>query len=309
MAPTTRSANSRRKNPAKQSARPSTKQTTVTTTTDARQSKLPRKKEKKELKYGYGNVHSLLVEGWPDWLNYPNSNHWINAFPRRTGYYLLASEARALYDACTVILDHAGTGETLQGCSQVYRLFDMYFPEKISRQTKFLACFERLLMRLYKGIPPKPNCMGEVVALKILLDATELEAQYFPDDWLPGTPIQKQYRLIRNYLLDDDDKMAIQILLGRQYDELYYEDDADDDSFDDSTDECLLIPDPKTYVTSRIKQLPGLDADFSLESKTSKLRYLLPSKWFVAFREEDFENHICKSSDEEILGMVISVEP
>lgn len=119
----------------------------------------------------------------------------------------------------------------------------------------------------------------------------------FEEDW--------DFDRVRNLLFDQDDKIAIKILFGRDCDELYdhYEEWSEakeeeeherktEDAYNDGqlSSNTMMILQSKAKV--RASSTQGLAAEFSLESGSPKLLHLHPGSWFVAFNEEDFENHL-----------------
>ncbi len=151
-----------------------------------------------------------------------------------------------------------------------------FFKRSKEWRESFRDCYLRIGMRLQKGLPPYPNCTGEELALHHIIhiapdaDEWDVDGSFFKG--LPKFPNDENYMLLLDHAIEDEDVMML------------YENG--DYGYDDNDDDNPTVDNPVLG--------PGSMASFILGSGGDAMRVnnLHPSKWFHAFRDEDFNNHL-----------------
>lgn len=156
----------------------------------------------------------------------------------------------------------------------------------------FVACLERLMLRLRKGILPHPNCMGEYVALVLVLHEVELRGDFEDlDDYCDG----KLSKLPVTFR-DDDFEALWNLFFPSREDNMIMTALFHDESVDKhgmpvhsncNSGHLLYAQDKCTLL----KEIGCMDSTDPTLNSCSKLWNLHPLRWFFAFSVRAFENH------------------
>ena len=138
-----------------------------------------------------------------------------------SSYHMPPRMAAAIFRECIILVDVVricgpkGGGYSGEPLPKILR---KYFNGKHNKKQRilFLGCFDRILMRLAKGIFPHPNCLGEVVAMALIVQSVQENIAFDRHEFssLATTPYDEDFDLLKSYLFDTDDIIALQIILG-----------------------------------------------------------------------------------------------
>lgn len=245
--------------------------------------------DQKELEYPQGSIIFANGSSWPDWVE--RDPDWERLYA--LGETIISPRmAAVLYNELIILID-----ELRFSCHRridcLPFLSRSYFRSSSIFATDLVACLERLLLRLRKGLPPHPNCMGEYVALAVMLQQVAVRGDF--DDLneffdgklsqLPTTLRDNDYeglwlsffpsledRMVMIALFKDEsvDKCATPLHSASNYDPLLY-----------AQDKCSLL-----------KEIGCISTAETTIDQSFKLRNLHPLRWFFAFSERAMENHV-----------------
>jgi len=244
------------------------------------------------------NVQSTLIgtREWAGWTG-DRGRYWAVLFPifgPRVNFItprmaaILFNEAIIVGDEFNFLFDSR--------LNQIPAIARSCFRHSHVFRTNFVACFERIIRRLHKGVVPTPNCVGEMLAMDLIIQNAKEEA--WMEDMqeyvtLPATVLDTCFDMVCNGLMPSaQDQLVLQILgeASEDTDMSDYEYGLDGrpwyswssngpSPLDDRPQDMLA------YAQNKV-------AYFPTHSCTGKLTLIHPGKWFVAFSESEMQNHL-----------------
>ena len=254
-------------------------------------------------KMSYGDISTP----WPECIDSVDPD-WASLYPipataaaKKKSFWMSPRMALRLFEDSIILADETALGVlnigidklALPGAAMEYSLR----PGRRMWSVNLSACYKRISLRLKDGIIPLPNCVGEVVAIRNVLALAKAEGHLANQDEftpLPKTRRDKNFDLVRRMCLDLDDREILKRLFSEIDEEETNECGESDSSHlygqkrkcqEDLTEDAMFA-----YAADQL----GLSFQFSLEvgEASTKMLNLHPGRWFVAFREEDFERGV-----------------
>eukprot|EP00928_Gymnodinium_smaydae_P054846 TRINITY_DN38547_c0_g1_i1.p1 TRINITY_DN38547_c0_g1~~TRINITY_DN38547_c0_g1_i1.p1 ORF type:complete len:441 (+),score=59.63 TRINITY_DN38547_c0_g1_i1:66-1325(+) len=151
------------------------------------------------------------------------------------------------------------------GCPFFQKTAKPYWEQSAAWRCSYVECYARIAMRLEKGLMPTPNCTGEEVALRNILNAAEgTEHDYEEYHSLPVFPNDTNFDLLREELFEDDDVNHVFRRLEKGQGNL---------------DHMTLLRRLDAYMNSDVAQMMAVGN-------------LHPEEWFDAFYDERVNDHL-----------------
>ena len=226
------------------------------------------------------NARAGRIKGGPNWPQCVNGPFdWGSLFAPgpdddEDGHWLTPRMAARIHHVAVVDGDTMLELDDL--CPTLPKVARPFFKKSKEWRLSFRDCYLRIALRLQKGLPPRPNCTGEEMALHNIMDRMQDADDAIGDeiDQLPQYPNDDDFDMVKDCAVEDLDVLML------------FEDG--DPGFDDSDDDDE--PDVDNSVLA-----PGSTAAWMLGSTAETLMntaHLHPGEWFHAFRNERFNDHI-----------------
>lgn len=246
-----------------------------------------------EIEYPPGSV--IFANGssgyWPDWVE--EDPDWERLYTYvRSETIISPRMAAILYNELIILIDEFRFSYNRRIDCLPF-LARSYFRTSSIFATSFVACLERLLLRLRKGILPHPNCMGEYVALAVMLQQAAVRGDFEDlNDYLDG----KLFQLPATMRDDDYEGLWLSFfpsLEDRMVMIALFKDESVDKHATPLHSACAY--NPLLYAEDKCSLLKGIGSMGSISpniEQSSKLRNLHPLRWFLVFSEREIENHV-----------------
>mmetsp|Transcript_29416 Transcript_29416/g.58333 ORF Transcript_29416/g.58333 Transcript_29416/m.58333 type:complete len:421 (-) Transcript_29416:234-1496(-) len=219
--------------------------------------------------------HAPRIVGGPEWPACVNGTHdWARLFgpsedDGEDGPWLTPRMASSIHHIAVV---DGGDMFAHDGLPRLPRVARPFYQKNVAWRRSFRDCYLRIALRLQKGLPPRPNCTGEEMALHNIMYRAPDADDCMGDEYeaLPKHPNDRDFEMVKDMALEDEDVLML-------FEE---NDDVDSDEDEPSVDNPVLGP--------------GSLANFMLGTggEMTRAAHLHPKEWFVAFRQEQLEDHL-----------------